>query len=51
MMRMPRACAASNSVSTLTLWTVGNTTALVVPCASSASRKRAAPSRATCSSA
>ena len=44
---MPRAAAASNSRSTLTLCTVGNTTALVVPWASSASRKRAAPARAT----
>ena len=40
MTRMPRASAAANSASTEALCTVGKTTAAVVPCASSASRKQ-----------
>jgi hypothetical protein len=51
MMRMPRTEAASNSASADTACTVGNTTAAVVPWASSASRNSSAPARATAGSA
>ena len=43
---MPRASAAAKSASTEPAWTVGKTTADVVPCASSASRKCAAAASA-----
>jgi hypothetical protein len=48
---MPRSCAAANKASAETLCTVGNTAALVVPWANSASKNRAAPAAATAGSA